>query len=176
MEALPLNLEKTLRLIATAFSHQMKLRVPAKTAADSGGSACRCASSQQPVAPAHPHEKTQQRAETEESADLHSSSPQRVVGGEEELTWAQSQTRRIRGTAKPKIDCWRPQGGAEPKKTSLRGSGIVSREGAENRGLSRFREAARNHLRRCVCACAIGCIANASHGRSFRLARRICCA
>lgn len=172
MEALPLNLEKTMRLIAAAFSHQMKLRVPAKTA-DSGESSCRCTPSQQPVRPACPYEKTHERAETEESADLHSASPQRGAGGEEELTWAQSQTRRIRGTSTPKIDCWRPKGGAEPKKTPSRGSGIVSREGADNKGLSRFREAARNHLRRCVCAFATGRIADGSHGRSCRLARRI---
>lgn len=165
----PFDLEKALHSIAAACSNmQMKLQLQARaqrsirTEADPRGVSHGCGSSQRSEDSAQVCCVSMQRKNDDEKR----------MGDDKELSWGESQTRRIRGTCnKPKIDCWRPRSATEQKITtptikplmrqsaaSIPAGPVAGRDGTgvQNKGLSRFREAARTHLRRYVCACAAG--------------------
>ena len=180
----PFDLQKALHSIAAACSGmQMKLQLQARaqrsiqTEADPRGSHG-CESPQRSCVPARVIDVTHGKSETVDSAQVRCVSTQRKTEdekrreGEKELSWGESQTRRIRGTCnKPKIDCWRPKTATEQKTTtptikprmrpsaaSIPAGPAAGRDGTgvQNKGLSRFHEAARTHLRRYACVCAAG--------------------
>jgi hypothetical protein len=178
------ELEKTLQETFAAFSDvRMKLEYYKQRCEHCEGRLSvvgRCQMSEVGIdstcaALAAPNMAAGQRDGAEEDA-LANAAP-RPAGQDEardnDLSWAEGQTRRIRGrlSSKPKIDCWRPKvvAGATPK--TPQGPGVQcmpmhrskfsasspslmgGKEGrvTESKGpLSSFREAARSQLRRCV--------------------------
>lgn len=119
------------------------------------------------VALAVPHMAARQKDGVEDDA-LASASPCPAVkeASVNDISWAEGQTRRIRGrvSTKPRIDCWRPKGTGTTLKTP-QGPGVrcmpmhrakfsTSSVTGSKSPLSSFRDAARSQLRRCVCVAA----------------------